>query len=92
MDAAARVADEIIQMSGALSEKFDSAREKADVLTESMVSSNNSVKEIASSVKLTAEAIEQQTMRRTASRRILKTPKREERDADGVRCDTGRAP
>lgn len=49
-------------MSGALSEKFDSAREKADVLTESMVSSNNSVKEIASSVKLTAEAIEQQTM------------------------------
>ena len=62
MDAAARVADEIIQMSGALSEKFDSAREKADVLTESMVSSNNSVKEIASSVKLTAEAIEQQTM------------------------------
>lgn len=27
MDAAARVADEIIQMSGALSEKFDSARE-----------------------------------------------------------------
>ena len=41
MDAAARVADEIIQMSGALSEKFDSAREKADVLTESMVSSNN---------------------------------------------------
>ena len=58
MDAAARVADEIIQMS----EKFDSAREKADVLTESMVSSNNSVKEIASSVKLTAEAIEQQTM------------------------------
>ena len=62
MDAAARVADEIIQMSGTLSEKFDSAREKADVLTESMVSSNNSVKEIASSVKLTAEAIEQQTM------------------------------
>lgn len=82
----ARVADEIIQMSGALSEKFDSAREKADVLTESMVSSNNSVKEIASSVKLTAEAIEQQTMQTNGIQtNIENAEKRDERDADGVR-------
>lgn len=63
MDTAARVASEIIDLSEALVEKFDSAREKAEILTESMTSSNNSVKEIASSVKLTAEAIEQQTLR-----------------------------
>lgn len=63
MDTAARVASEIIQLSETLVEKFDSARDKAEVLTESMTSSNNSVKEIASSVKLTAEAIEQQTLR-----------------------------
>lgn len=63
MDTAARVAAEIIQLSETLVEKFDSARDKAEVLTESMTSSNNSVKEIASSVKLTAEAIEQQTLR-----------------------------
>ena len=62
MDVAARVADEIVGMSETLSDKFDSAKEKAEVLTESMISSNNSVKEIASSVKLTAEAIEHQTM------------------------------
>lgn len=93
MDAAARVADEIIQMSGALSEKFDSAREKADVLTESMVSSNNSVKEIASSVKLTAEAIEQQTMQTNGIQTNIENAEKETKEmqtaSDG---DTGRAP
>lgn len=90
MDAAARVADEIIQMSGALSEKFDSAREKADVLTESMVSSNNSVKEIASSVKLTAEAIEQQTMQTNGIQTNIENAEKETKEmqtaSDG---DTG---
>ncbi len=62
MDAAAKVAAEIIEMSEKLADKFDGAREKAEILTESMTTSNNSVKEIASSVKLTAEAIEQQTL------------------------------
>lgn len=62
MDTAARVASEIIEMSENLAEKFDGAREKAEVLTESMSTSNNSVKEIAASVKLTAQAIEQQTL------------------------------
>lgn len=62
MDTAARVASEIIDMSERLADKFDGAREKAEVLTESMTTSNNSVKEIAASVKLTAEAIEQQTL------------------------------
>lgn len=63
MDMAAQVASEIIEMSEKLADKFDGAREKAEILTESMTTSNNSVKEIASSVKLTAEAIEQQTLR-----------------------------
>lgn len=58
MDVAARVASQIIEMSETLAQKFDSARDMAETLTESMTSSNNSVKEIASSVKLTAEAIE----------------------------------
>lgn len=62
MDTAARVSAEIIEMSEKLADKFDGAREKAEILTESMTTSNNSVKEIASSVKLTAEAIEQQTL------------------------------
>lgn len=62
MDTAARVASEIIEMSENLSDKFDSAKEKAEILTESMATSNTSVKEIASSIKLTAEAIEQQTI------------------------------
>ena len=59
MDTAARVSAEIIEMSEKLADKFDGAREKAEILTESMTTSNNSVKEIASSVKLTAESIEQ---------------------------------
>lgn len=62
MDSSERVASEIIDLSEQLAEKFDVAREKAELLTESMESSNNSVKEIASSVKLTADAIEHQTM------------------------------
>ncbi len=63
MDTAARLAKEIMDASERLADKFDSAREKAAVLTESMEHSNNSVKEIASSVKLTAESIEVQTMK-----------------------------
>ncbi len=61
MDTSGKVAAEIIDMSEQLAKKFDVAREKAEILTESMMASNHSVKEIASSVKLTAEAIEQQT-------------------------------
>lgn len=62
MDANARVSSEIIGMSEKLAEKFDDAKDKAELLTECMETSNNSVKEIASSVKLTAESIEQQTV------------------------------
>lgn len=62
MDAASKVSAEIIGMSESLADKFDGARDKAEVLTDSMVSSCDSVKEIASSVKHTAEAIEQQTL------------------------------
>lgn len=61
MDASAKVASEIMELSEKLAEKFDVANENASVLTESMENSHNSVKEIAASVRVTAEAIEQQT-------------------------------
>lgn len=80
MDTAARMASEIIEMSEKLADKFDGAREKAEVLTESMTTSNNSVKEIASSVKLTAEAIEQQTLQTNDIQGNLENAERETRE------------
>ena len=80
MDTAAKVAAEIIEMSEKLADKFDGAREKAEVLTESMTSSNNSVKEIASSVKLTAEAIEQQTLQTNDIQINLENAERETKE------------
>lgn len=80
MDSAARVASEIIEISEKLADKFDGAREKAEVLTESMTTSNNSVREIASSVKLTAEAIEQQTLQTNDIQTNLENAERETRD------------
>lgn len=62
MDNAARMTAEIMTLSEQLADKFDGARKKAEVLTESMTTSNDSVTEIAASVKLTAQAIEQQTL------------------------------
>ena len=61
MEANAKVATEIIELSERLADKFDIAKEKAFILNESMDNSHNSVKEIASSVRVTAEAIEHQT-------------------------------
>lgn len=80
MDTGARVAAEIIEMSEKLADKFDGAREKAEVLTESMTMSNNSVKEIASSVKLTAEAIEQQTLQTNDIQANLENAERETKE------------
>lgn len=80
MDNSARVASEIIAMSENLSYKFDSAREKAEVLTESMNTSNTSVREIASSIKLTAEAIEQQTMQTRGIQDNLENAERETKE------------
>lgn len=80
MDTAARVASEIIEMSEKLADKFDGAREKAEILTDSMTTSNNSVKEIASSVKLTAEAIEQQTLQTNDIQVNLESAERETRE------------
>lgn len=56
------VAENIMQMSDELVTKFESAKDKAELLTESVQTSNDSVKEIAFGVKSTAEAIERQTM------------------------------
>lgn len=80
MDSAAKVASEIIEMSEKLADKFDGAREKAEILTESMTTSNNSVKEIASSVKLTAEAIEQQTLQTNDIQINLENAERETKE------------
>ena len=62
MDASEKAAFEIIQMSEQLASKFDVAREKSEKLTETMGNSHNAVGEIAESVKLTAEAVEHQTV------------------------------
>lgn len=62
MDASEKVALEIIRLSEELVEKFHVAQRQAQVLTESMKMSDNSVKEIAASIKLTADSIEQQTV------------------------------
>lgn len=80
MDSAAKVASEIIEMSEKLADKFDGARDKAEILTESMTTSNNSVKEIASSVKLTAEAIEQQTLQTNDIQVNLESAERETKE------------
>lgn len=61
MDSSARIASEIMGLSEELADKFDVARERAEVLTESMNNSHDSVKEIAGSVRVTAEAVEAQT-------------------------------
>lgn len=61
MDSSARIASEIMGLSEELADKFDVAREKAGVLTETMNNSHDSVKEIAGSVRVTAEAVEAQT-------------------------------
>lgn len=62
MDTNSQISSEIINLSEQLSAKFDIAREQAVVLTETMNASNDSVNEIAASAKMTAEAIEQQTL------------------------------
>ncbi|MBO5523321.1 MAG: hypothetical protein J5986_06545 [Roseburia sp.] len=61
MDSSARIASEIMGLSEELAEKFDVARERAEVLTETMHNSHESVKEIAGSIRVTAEAVEAQT-------------------------------
>lgn len=83
-DVSDRMAAEIIGLSEKLADKFDLAREKAEVLTESMVTSNNSVKEIASSVKLTAEAIEQQTLQTNDIQHNLENAEHETKEMKGA--------
>lgn len=56
------VAENLIELSDQLVEKFDLAKEKASILHENMDTSYSSVKEISEGVKTTAEAIEQQTL------------------------------
>lgn len=80
VDASALVAAEVIEMSEKLANEFEGAKEKAEVLHESMTTSNNSVKEIAASVKLTAEAIEQQTLQTNDIQVNLENAERETRE------------
>jgi methyl-accepting chemotaxis protein len=80
MDTAAKVSAEIIAMSEELAGKFDGAKEKAEVLTESIATSNTSVKEIAASVKSTAEAIGQQTIQTNDIQSNLESAENETRE------------
>ena len=58
----AQVAAEVVRHSKDLAEKFQQAMTVSDTLNECMDSSHGSVSEIADSTRLTAEAIEQQTV------------------------------
>ncbi|MGN0142878.1 MAG: methyl-accepting chemotaxis protein [Roseburia sp.] len=80
MDASEKAAFEIIQMSEQLAAKFDVARQKAEVLTETMNTSHSAVEEIASSVKLTAENIEHQTTMANAIQSYLEEAEAETED------------
>ncbi len=77
MSAGEQVSAEIIRMSEKLVEEFHVAQEQSQMLTESMQASDNSVREIASSVRLTADALEQQTMQTTDIQASLANAKRE---------------
>ena len=57
----AEVGKKIVALSDELASKFEVAKETAAEMTEDMGASNGSVAEIAESVKVTAEAIENQT-------------------------------
>lgn len=56
------VAKQILSLSEQLAEKFEVAKQEAESMTENMDASNNAVSEIAESIKVTAESIEQQTL------------------------------
>ncbi|MCQ2518900.1 MAG: methyl-accepting chemotaxis protein [Lachnospiraceae bacterium] len=56
------VAKQILSLSEQLAEKFEVAKQEAESMTENMDASNNAVSEIAESIKVTAESIEQQTV------------------------------
>lgn len=62
MDTAARMTAEIMALSKQLADEFDGARGKAEVLTDSIHTSDASVQEIASGVRRMAEEIDKQTM------------------------------
>ncbi|MGN0170817.1 MAG: methyl-accepting chemotaxis protein [Lachnospiraceae bacterium] len=80
LNSSSLVASQIIEMSEQLADKFEGAREKAEILTNSMSNSNDSVKEIASSMKLTADAIEQQTLQTNDIQINLENAERETKE------------
>ena len=57
----AEVGGHIIELSEELANKFDVAKDYAAKMTDNMIISNSSVSEISASIKVTADAIEQQT-------------------------------
>jgi methyl-accepting chemotaxis protein len=61
-DAQLQVSEEIIRLAESLNQKFLQAQEVSDALNETMQSSHVSVSEISESTRMTAEAIEKQTM------------------------------
>lgn len=68
-----KTSDEIVELAGSLNQKFSSARAVSDKLKEAVVTSNNSVSEIAASTKLNADQIEQQTNRTADIQKSIKS-------------------
>lgn len=56
------VTQQIMSLSENLANKYDVAKEKAVELSQSMENSSNAIGEIADSIKVTAESVEQQTL------------------------------
>lgn len=68
-----KTADEIVELANSLNQKFSAARAVSDKLKEAVVTSNNSVSEIAASTKLNADQIEQQTNRTADIQKSIKS-------------------
>jgi methyl-accepting chemotaxis protein len=64
-DAQTQTSQEIVRLAESLNQKFIQAQEVSDALNETMLTNHESVSEISESTKLTAEAIELQSMQTT---------------------------
>ena len=68
-----RTSDSIVSLAQQLNQKFESARENAEMLNDTMRTTHNSVSEIADSSRVNAESIENQTSRTADIQRSIQT-------------------
>ena len=68
-----RTSDSLVSLAQQLNQKFESARENAEMLNDTMRTTHNSVSEIADSSRVNAESIENQTSRTADIQRSIQT-------------------